>query len=421
MFYDLGADLKRHENSEFKDKPCHVNCDCGRFIEIGNSVFMEYERTEKGFKKLAQQNVDFGGGLERTVMVVQGKDNIFETDLFNNILSKIEELSGGKKYRENMKAFEIIADHLKASTFIMGDNKGISPSNTGQGYIVRRLIRRAIRYGKQIGITKELWAEDIAQIIIGDYSDVYPELSKNTDFIISELKKEEQKFKKTLEKGEQIVKEFNEIDGKTAFDLYQSYGFPLELTKEILKEEKKEIHNEQDFFRALKEHQDLSRTASAGMFKGGLADAGEETKQLHTAAHLMLSALRKVLGDHVVQKGSNITAERLRFDFSHPSKMTPEQIKEVENIVNENISKNLPVVCEEMNLDEAKEKNAMGVFESKYGERVKVYTVGENNNIASREICGGPHVENTRELGKFKIQKEESSSSGVRRIKAVLE
>ncbi len=429
LFYDLGADLGRHENSQWKDEPCHVNCDCGRFIEIGNSVFMEFKRTENGFEKLAQQNVDFGGGLERTTMVSQGLDNIFETDLFSNILNKISELSGGKKYREHMKEFEVIAEHLRAATFIIGDDKGVGPGNTGQGYIVRRLIRRAIRYGRLLGISEESWTKEIAKIVAHDYGEAYPELRRNIDFVVNQLKEEEDKFTKTIERGlkeiENILenrkqKTENRISGTEAFNLYQSYGFPIEMTRELAAEHGLKI-DEQGYKKEAEKHQALSRTASAGMFKGGLADTSEETKKLHTAAHLLLAALRKVLGNHVTQKGSNITSERMRFDFSHPEKMTKEQIDEVEKLVNSAIEKKLPVAFEEIPLDEAKEKGAMGVFESKYGEKVKVYKVGEGNDAFSYEICGGPHAENTGELGRFKITKEESSSSGVRRIKAVLE
>jgi alanyl-tRNA synthetase len=432
MFYDLGADLKRHENSIWKNEPCHINCDCGRFIEIGNSVFMEYVKTEKGFEKLPQKNVDFGGGLERITMVVQGKDNIFETDMFEHILNKISMLSGGKVYKDNVRAFEVIADHLKAATFIVGDDKGILPSNVGPGYIVRRLLRRAIRYGKMIGITELPWTKEIAKIVAHDYGDVFPELRNNIDFVIEEFKKEEEKFSRTLERGlkeleklEKIktLKYENKILGKEAFDLYQSYGFPIEMTEEIAREKGLEI-DRTGFKEELKKHQELSHTASVGVFKGGLADASRETTKLHTAAHLLLAALRKVLGDHVTQKGSNITAERLRFDFSHPEKMADAQKTEVEKLVNDAIQKDLPVTCEELSLDDAKAQGAMGVFDSKYGEKVKVYTIGDSSAGSeppfSREICGGPHVERTGTLGKFKIQKEESSSAGVRRIKAVL-
>lgn len=422
VFYDLGEDLKRHENSEWKDEVCHVNCDCGRFIEIGNSVFIQFVKTENGFEELPQKNVDFGGGLERMTMVVQGKDNVFETDLFSNILKKIETLSGGKTYRENMKAFEVISDHIKAATFIMGDDKGVTPSNTDQGYIVRRLIRRALRFGRLLGITEIGWTKEVAKIVAHDYQEAYPELSRNIDFVLQEINNEELKFSKTLEKGEKMITG-GTIDGTQAFNLFQTYGYPIEMTEEIAEEKKISLSTnfKEEFESAMEKHQELSRTASAGKFKGGLADSSEETTKLHTTAHLLLESLRRVLGDHVHQKGSNITAERLRFDFSHGEKMTDEQKQAVEQIVNEQIKKGLPVKFEEMSLEEAKKYAAEGMFESKYGEKVKVYTVGEGDDVFSKEICGGPHIENTKVLGTFKIKKESSSSAGVRRIKAILE
>lgn len=409
-FYDTG---KEHD-SKF-GAHCHPNCDCGRFIEIGNSVFMQYQKTTDGWSELKNKNVDFGGGLERILMIISGENSIFKTDLFTRIISKIEELSG-KKYTDDLKSFEVIADHLKSATFIIGDDKGVAPSNTDQGYIVRRLLRRAIRFGRSLGITKEMWTKEVAQVVIADYQSVYPELSRNQKFIEDNFDKEEEKFNRTLENG---LKEFNkitgDIDGVSAFNLYQSYGFPVEITEELAREKGFKV-DLTGFKAELTKHQELSRTASAGKFKGGLADSSEATTRLHTAAHLLLAALRIVLGDHVTQKGSNITAERLRFDFSHPEKMTPEQIAEVEKLVNEAINAKMDVSCEEMTLGQAREVGAMGVFDSKYEERVKVYTAGD----FSKEICGGPHVKNTGELGNFKISKEESSSAGVRRIKAVL-
>jgi alanyl-tRNA synthetase len=409
-FYDTGK-----EHNPAYGKYCHPNCDCGKFLEIGNSVFMQYQKAANGWKELANKNVDFGGGLERILMVCAGENSIFKTDLFARIIAKIEELSG-KKYQDNIRAFEVVADHIKSATFIVGDDKGVAPSNTDQGYIVRRLLRRAIRYGRGLGITKEMWTKEVASVVINDYKDTYPELGRNQTFIEENFDKEEEKFNRTLENG---LKEFNkisgDIDGVAAFNLYQSYGFPVEITEELAREKNKKV--DIDGFKVeLAKHQELSRTASAGKFKGGLADSSEETTKLHTAAHLLLAALRKVLGDHVTQKGSNITAERLRFDFSHSEKMTTEQIAEVEKLVNEAIAAKTDVICEEISLEEAKNTGAMGVFDSKYGEKVKVYTAGQ----FSREICGGPHVKNTGELGKFSISKEESSSSGVRRIKAIL-
>ena len=413
-FYDTG---KVHD-PKFGEK-CHVNCDCGKYIEIGNSVFMQYQKTENGWKELSSKNVDFGGGLERLSMALQGKGNVFQTDLFNDAIIKLEEMSG-KKYEADNRSFEIIADHLKAATFIMGDERGVGPSNTDQGYIVRRLIRRAIRFGRQLGIVDKQWTKGISEIYINQYKDIYPELLKNKEFVINELDKEEAKFEATLEKGE---KEFEKISGNVsgteAFDLYQSYGFPIEMTIELAQEKGMTV-DEVGFNEELKKHQDLSRTASAGKFKGGLADHSVETTKLHTATHLLLAALKKVLGDHVFQKGSNITAERLRLDFPNAEKMTDEQIQEVEKLVNGAIEAKLPVRFEEMPIEKAREIGATGVFDSKYAETVKVYFVGNDPEYFSKEICGGPHVENTVELGHFRIAKEESSSAGIRRIKAVL-
>ncbi|MDD3497884.1 MAG: alanine--tRNA ligase [Candidatus Moranbacteria bacterium] len=411
MFYWVGDPDKVPES---------FNDDNDQWVEIWNDVFMEYEKTKDGkFIPLKQKNVDTGMGLERMLTAMNGLDDNYKTELFWPIIEKIEGLSG-KKYggsEEITKAMRIVADHIKAAVMIMGDDKGITPSNTDQGYIVRRLARRAIRYGKQLGVENN-FTKDLAQEIFGIYGDVYSELDRNGGRVLEELEKEESKFKDTLEKGlrqfEKLKKD--NIDGKEAFNLYQTYGFPLEMTVELAKESGVKV-DEEEFKKELEKHQELSRTASAGKFKGGLADSGEETKKLHTAAHLMLAALRKILGDHVHQKGSNITAERLRFDFSHPEKMTDEQKEKVEKLVNEIINSKLPVICEEMNVDEAREMGAEGVFDSKYGDKVKVYLMGE----FSKEICGGPHVKNTGELGRFKIIKEESSGAGVRRIKAVLD
>lgn len=416
-FYDTG---KKHD-PKF-GQHCHLNCDCGRFIEIGNSVFMQYQKTADGWRELENKNVDFGGGLERIVMIKNNLNNVFEIDSLKPIIDKLEN-SSGLKYEDNKKAFEVIADHIKSATFLLGDDKGLSPSNTDQGYIIRRLIRRAVRYLKQLKIEEKNLIAELSQVIVNFYKDSYIELDKNREFIFKSLKEEEEKFNKTIEKGERVlnslVEKGDKINGEIAFNLFQSHGYPLEMTLEII-EEKNIVQSDNfldEYNQALNKHQELSKTASAGKFKGGLADQSEETTKLHTAAHLLLEALRRVLGDHVAQRGSNITAERLRFDFSHPEKMTDEQKKQVEDLVNENIKKGLKVNCQEMTLDGAKQMGATGVFESKYGEKVKVYSVGD----FSKEICGGPHVESLENLGVFKIQKEESSSSGVRRIKAVLE
>ncbi|MFA5777473.1 MAG: alanine--tRNA ligase [Parcubacteria group bacterium] len=439
MFWDFGSELKLHENSEFKDQSCHVNCDCGRFLEIGNNVFMQYVKTEKGFELLPKGNIDFGGGLERILAAKNGDPDIFKTDLFTPIIRKIEEISS-KKYGESASAYDmrVITDHLKAATFLIAD--GVIPSNTQQGYVLRRLIRRAIRYGHLLGIETN-FVKQIAEVVIEMYKNSYLELEKNRNLIFSELEKEENKFRKTLVRGLEILnKTINNLPeitpegtdyhsdtqlfAKRIFDLYQTHGFPLELILEELKDRDFKKFKEGDviqiFNKELKKHQELSRTASAGMFKGGLADDNEKTTKLHTTAHLMLAGLRKVLGDSIFQKGSNITADRLRFDFSHPEKMTDEQKKAVENFVNEVILADAEVLREEMSLNEAKTSGAMGVFDAKYGEKVTVYTIQKDGVVFSKEICGGPHIEHTGVLGHFKIQKEESSSAGVRRIKAVL-
>jgi len=387
------------------------------WVEIWNDVFMQYVKDANGkYNVAAQKNVDTGMGLERTIAVLNGKENVYETDLFLPIIEKIEELSG-KKYADDKKAFRVVADHIKAATFLLASE--IEPSNLGRGYILRRLIRRAIRYGKQLGI-KENCIPEVFKIVVKMYGDFYPELKNGQDFILEQFKIEEEKFEKTLEAGLREFAKLENVSGKDAFNLYQSYGFPIEITQELAKEKGITVDVE-EFKKELEKHQDLSRTASAGMFKGGLADHSEQTTKLHTAAHLMLAGLRKVLGDDVYQKGSNITAERVRFDFSHKDKMTSAQIKDVENFVNDIIKKDLPVWFEEMPIEKAREINATGVFDAKYGEMVKVYFVGKGEENVSKEICGGPHVDRTGIMGHFTIQKEESSSSGVRRIKAILE
>lgn len=402
---------------------CSPACSCGRYLEIWNDVFMQYNKQQDGtFLPLAQKNVDTGMGLERTICVLTGKKSVYETDLFANILAKIAELSG-KAYDsdpETTKAFRIIGDHTRTATFILGDHRGVSPSNVDQGYVLRRIIRRAVRYGMQLGMPDNFTA-DIAQVIIDQYKEVYPELEKNAAFVLEQLKLEEARFARTLKQGN---KEFDKvaskvengiIDGLSAFHLYDTYGFPIEMTVELAKERNLKVDTDA-FAECFKQHQATSQAGAEQRFKGGLADHTDETARLHTATHLMHAALRKVLGPEVAQKGSNITAERLRFDFSFGRKMTPEEVKEVESLVNEAIAAKAPITLEEMTVQEAKEQGAIGLFESKYGERVKVYTMG----TFSKEICGGPHAENTGDLGSFKILKEESSSAGVRRIKAVI-
>ena len=417
MFYWAGKE-------EFPSKESNPGNDENNWVEIWNDVFMQYDKQVDGsFKPLEQKNVDTGMGLERVLMAMNNVDDVFQTDVFLPIIEKIETLSD-KKYANAKKEMRIVADHIRTAVMILGDERGMGPSNTGAGYILRRLIRRAVRYAKQIGIINNFTGV-IADEVINIYQNIYPEIKNNIQFIKDELEKEEIKFRETLEQGEKMFQKMSDdknISGIEAFILFSTYGFPFELTQELAQEKGYEV-NEKDFQTELKKHSELSKTASAGQFKGGLADASDETKKLHTTAHLMLEALRRVLGDHVQQKGSNITAERLRFDFSHADKMTGEQIEQVEEIVNKQIKANLPVSVQEMTLDEARKLGATGVFENKYGEKVKVYCIGpsaQGGSPFSREICGGPHVEHTGQLGEFKIQKEQSSSAGIRRIKAIL-
>ncbi|PJE59990.1 MAG: alanine--tRNA ligase [Candidatus Portnoybacteria bacterium CG10_big_fil_rev_8_21_14_0_10_44_7] len=401
-----------------------------RFLEVWNDVFMQYrKKINGGYTELKQKNVDTGLGVERALTILNGVETVFETELFEPILTQIAQLSK-TTYDEFKKEYRIIADHLKAAVFILAE--GLLPSNLDQGYVLRRLIRRAIRYAKLIGIQNS-FTVSVAEVVINMYKDTYFELEQNKKLIFEGLVKEEEKFRKTIESG---LKKFEKqkakiksqkynskskiIDGEVVFDLYQTYGFPPEITRELAKENGLKI-DEEGFKKSLKHHQELSRTAAAGKFAGGLADHSAETTKLHTAAHLLLESLRRVLGEHVEQRGSNITAERLRFDFTHPEKLTQEQLKEVGNLVNQQIQKQLPVEFAEMPVQKAKELGATGVFGDKYGETVKVYTIGQNGAVFSREICGGPHVKNTKSLGHFKITKEQSSSAGVRRIKAVLE
>ena len=404
-------------------KDCSPACDCGRYLEIWNDVFMQYNKqTDGSFPPLAQKNVDTGMGLERTIGVLMGVKSVYETDLFSDIVKKIVELSG-KPYgedEETTRSIRIIADHLRTATIILGDDRGVTPGNVDQGYVLRRLIRRAVRHGMTIGLAQGACAF-IAEVAIRQYDTVYPELTRNRDRIVEQFNLEEDRFSRTLKQG---MREFEKtvaridgttIDGVSAFKLYDTYGFPIEITMEMAKEKGLTV-DEAGFNDRFKKHQELSQAGAEQRFKGGLADNTEETAKLHTATHLLQAALRKVLGDEVAQKGSNITAERLRFDFSFSRKMTPEEKVEVEKLVNEAINAAVPVTMEEMTVEEAKENGAIGLFEGRYGERVRVYTMGD----FSKEICGGPHAQNTGDLKSFKLQKEESSSAGVRRIKGVI-
>ena len=476
------------------DKPpcgpdCSPACDCGRYLEIWNDVFMQYNKQADGsYIPLVQKNVDTGMGLERTIGVLTGAKSVYETDLFSNIIARIGELCG-KTYTPNDEytaSFRVIADHLRTATIIIGDDRGVTPSNVDQGYVLRRLIRRAVRHGMKLGMPEGFTCE-IAKVVVKQYEDVYPELKRNEAFVIEQLGLEEERFQRTLKQGmrefEKVlgnisrvtgamtalsdavkaggdIKEplkaaigtlrptpemapmletlkavdggapapadfaekidafrqtMNVIDGRTAFKLYDTFGFPIEITMELAKENGLSV-DEKDFAERFKAHQEKSHAGAEQRFKGGLADHTEETAKLHTATHLLQAALRKVLGPEVNQKGSNITSERLRFDFSFSRKMTDEEKAETERLVNEYIAAAVPVVCEEMTVAEAKAQGATGLFESKYGERVKVYTMGP----FSKEICGGPHANNTGDLKSFKIVKEEASSAGVRRIRAVI-
>ena len=396
-----------------------------RWVEIWNDVFMQYNKTAEGkFVPLAQKNVDTGMGLERVTAVLQGKKSCYETEIFAPIFAALDAVRGVEPVpaAERSSSERIIADHLRAASFILAD--GITPGRVDQPYVLRRIIRRAIREGKKLGIEKP-FVSAIAKAVIDTFKAVYPELEANEKVIISELDREEAQFVSTLGNG---IKELQKlidrvpafvekkvISGKNAFNLYETYGFPIELTIEMAGEQGFSV-DLPGYEEAYRKHQELSRAGAEQKFKGGLADHSEETAKLHTATHLLQAALRKVLGNHVEQRGSNITAERLRFDFSHPDKVTPEQLAAAEKIVNDAIAAKIPVKCEEMSVDEARAAGAMGLFGNKYGERVKVYTIGD----VSKEICGGPHAENTGDLKSFKILKEESSSRGVRRIKAVI-
>ena len=402
---------------------CSPACDCGKYLEIWNNVFMQYNKRADGvYEPLGRKNDDTGMGLERTVCVLNGFDSVYETDVFAPAIAEIRRLSGKESdgSPEVLRAVRIIADHVRTAVFLLGDEIGVVPSNVDQGYVLRRLIRRAVRFANALGMQKGDIIR-IAEVYVGLYGDVYPEIKRNSSKITEELAKEEEKFLKTLIGGE---REFNRlveklsgdvIDGASAFRLYDTYGFPIEITEELAAERGLKVDTE-GFKAKFAEHQQKSHDASGQRFKGGLADSGEATTRLHTATHLLQAALRQVLGDEVAQKGSNITPERLRFDFSFGRPMTPEEIKRTEELVNEAINRKLPVTCEEMSVEAARQKGAIGLFGDRYGEVVKVYSMGD----FSMEICGGPHASNTGELGRFTIIKEQSSSSGVRRIKAEL-
>lgn len=430
MFYWKGE-------TEFPPSDSNPATDEDNWLEIWNDVFMQYNKTkDAAFEPLKQQNVDTGMGLERTLMVLNGYSDVFEIDTFWPLIEVIQKLSK-MRYKLNEKvtrSMRIIADHVRTATMIMGDDKGIVPSNVDQGYIVRRLIRRAIRHGRLLEI-KSNFCSSIAEAVIQIFKDIYPEVERNKNFILTEMTKEEEKFRNTIEHGlkefeklliglqkgfEKTGKKVLEISGKQAFKLYDTYGFPIEMTEELAKENGLMV-DYVGFKEAFKAHQELSRVGAEQKFQGGLADHSEIVTKYHTATHLLHAALRKILGDHAIQKGSNITHERMRFDFAHPQKVTVEQLKQIEDLVNLAIAQDLKIVVEEMSFDEAKQRGATGLFAHKYGDKIKVYTIGDKKEPFSMEVCGGPHVDRTGNLGHFKIVKEEAVSAGVRRIKAILE
>ena len=406
IFYDFGT-----EHDPKFGKECHPNCDCGRFLEIGNSVFMEYKKTDAGFEALIQKNVDFGGGLERIAAASNDNSDVFEIDIFRETTSVLPDSLPSRVKR-------IIADHLRAGTFLVAD--GVEPSNKERGYVLRRILRRAMVHAK-LNNLKGGWIRDIISSYIDSYKSHYEYLDEDRDRIIKTIEAEHEKFSTTLEKGLRELDKYETITGTDAFYLFQSFGIPWEITEELMTQKGVSV-NRQEFEEEFKKHQDLSRSSSAGVFKGGLVDHEPQTLKHHTAHHLFLAALRQILGSHVFQRGSNVSAERLRIDFSQPEKMTPEQIKQVEDIVNQAITDDLEVVRDEMQKSEAEKLGALAEFGAKYGDVVSVYTIyNKDGSVFSREFCGGPHVQRTSELGKFKIIKEEASSAGIRRIKAKTE
>lgn len=419
VFFDFGEDLNLHENSEWRDQPCHVNCDCGRFMEIGNSVFMQYQKLPDGsFKELPQKNVDFGGGLIRILAAQNGQVDVFKTSAFTPIIAHIEEVTG--QTYSGQPSFRVIADHVRAAVMLASD--GVLPSNKEQGYFARRLLRRAIRHAHQLGLKKQFLA-DLVPVIAEMYSHQYPEVKAQSAQIAAAFKEEETKFETALRKGLRELEKATKITEETAFTLYETYGFPFEVTQEIVAEQG--IQLSRDRFDQLKsEHASSSRQASGGKFKGGLADHSETTVKYHTATHLLHAALRKFLGEKVQQKGSNITAERLRFDFSFDRAMTEAEQQQVVDQVNEWIAAKLPVTKQIMPKTSALKSGAIAFFDN-YPDEVSVYTIGVNPNGAahdfesgwiSKEFCGGPHVENTAEIGLVALTKEKSAAAGVRRV-----
>ena len=427
MFYDFGKDLHFHENSPYKNEKCHPNCDCGRFLEIGNSVFMQYKKLVDGtLEELPQRNVDFGGGLERLNAAVNNTPDAFLTDSFLSIINKIEDVSM-KKYGTNpdeTKSMRVIADHMRGAVMMITD--GVVPSNKQQGYILRKLIRRSMLHTKRLGITKsEACIQSLIDPVVSMYESPYPEVKTQQPHTVQVIVDEATRFEKTIEKGLKEIEKMKTVDGNQAFVLYETYGFPWELTEEIVVSRGQQVDRTQ-FEEAFKKHQELSRTASAGMFKGGLADASVETTRLHTAHHLLLAALQQVVDPTIRQRGSNITVSRLRMDFNFSRKVTSEELLKVEDLVNQKIKENLEVKRVELPRERAEKTGAQMEFGHKYPDKVSVYFVGLKEGMSpeeahlgsyySAEFCGGPHVSFTGELGHFTIDKEESASAGVRRI-----
>lgn len=415
VFYDFGAELKDHQNSPFADQECHLNCDCGRYLEIGNNVFMTYVKTKHGFEELENKNIDFGGGFERILAAMNNNPDVFKTELFTPIISYLEKNSG-QKYGQDQKttqAFRVIADHIKAAVMLAAD--GVYPSNKEQGYFSRRLIRRAIRYGQMINLKDES-VSDLVPVVAKMYQAAYPRVVDQTATIQQVFTEEEKKFKQALLKGLRVFEKetLSNLTSTTAFNFYESYGFPLEMSIEEAQQRgiKVEADIEVKFNQLKKSHADKSRQAATGKFKGGLGDGSEDTVKYHTATHLLHAALRKVLGNHVEQKGSNLTGERLRFDFSHPQALTKDEISQVEAQVNAWIEADLPVSKQVKNKQTALDEGAIAFFIEKYPDEVTVYSIGE----ISQEFCGGPHVAKTSQIGPVILFKERSCGAGVRRV-----
>ena len=425
VFYDFAADQNNqfHQQSKFAQQPCHINCDCGRFLEVGNSVFMQYQRTADGFHELAQKNIDFGGGLERLLTVLEGQSDIFLSSAFSGIIKKLEEISHKNYQNPDLQAaFRIIADHLKASVMLVAD--GVLPSNKEQGYLLRRLIRRSLRQAKYLGLEKEFLL-DLVPAVVDLYQDFYPQVESKIKQINEVLKNEEQKFNKTLKRGLQefnrLISNRDQLTADLAFKLYESYGFPFELSIEEARA--RNISIEQDIeskiAEANRQHAILSRQTARNKFKGGLADHEAKTTAFHTATHLLQAALRKVLGDQVQQQGSNINSERLRFDFSYPQALNKEQLTKVEQLVNQWLKEDLSVTNETLSKEDALKSGAIAFFVERYPDQVSVYTIGDHNHWISKELCAGPHVEHTGQIARFgdlEIFKEKAVSQGVRRI-----